>query len=332
MDKERLKKFIPAFVLNAYYKVQYPLHVWPLIVYDAKRFIRFSAKSDSEESLIGLITNNIHSIEKGFTMPDFRMGFGQKRLRELLDQCILYVNKYGTENLQIVEAAKSILDYRKCHEEKSFPLPVDIQNRIESFLVSFPTLSTDSIQLDMQREAFFSKKNSSFLEFSASRRSLRNFTQEPVSVALLEQAVSLAQNAPSACNRQSVRVYLVKTPAKVSEVLKYQGGNRGFGHTVDKLLVVCGYLGNYHDTERNCVYIDGGIFSMNLAYALHYYGVGGCILNWSVTKKRDKKIREILPIRDNEVVIDIIACGNVPQTFKCCRSEKKQLDSILTEL
>lgn len=332
MEKDSLKKCIPAFVLNAYYQVQYPLHVWPLVRYDAKRFIRTSAKSDTEESLIGLITNNIHSIEKGFTMPDFRMGFGQKRLREILEQCILYVNKYGTQNIQIVEAAKSILDYRKCHEEKGFALPEDIQGKIQSFLMSFPDLSTESIQIDMTKEEFFSKKDASFIEFSASRRSTRNFTKEPLDVTLLEKAVALAQNAPSACNRQSPRVYLVKTSEKVQEVLKYQGGNRGFGQTVDKLLIVCGYLGNYHDTERNCVYIDGGIFTMNLAYALHYYGVGGCILNWSVTKVRDKKIREVLPIRDNEVVIDIIACGNVPDSFKLCRSEKKQLESILTEI
>lgn len=332
MNKETLKKYIPAFVLNSYYRIQYPLHVWPLVRYDAKRFIRTSAKLDTEESLIGLITNNIHSIEKGFTMPDFRIGFGQKRLCEVLDQCILYVNKYGTQNIQIAEAAKSILDYQKCHEEKGVALPENIQSKIQSFLKSFPNLSTDSIQIDTTKEDFFSKKNSSFLEFSASRRSSRNFTPEPVDVLLLEKAVALAQNAPSACNRQSPRVYLVKTPEKVQEVLKYQGGNRGFGQTVDKLLIVCGFLGNYHDTERNCVYIDGGIFTMNLAYALHYYGIGGCILNWSVTKVRDKKIREILPIRNNEVVIDIIACGNVPEKFKICRSEKKQLESILTEI
>lgn len=332
MDKETLKKIIPAFVLNAYYRIQYPLHVWPLVRYDAKRFIRFSAKSDTEESLIGLITNNIHSIEKGFTMPDFRMGFGQKRLNEILDQCILYVKKYGTLNVQISEAAKSILDYKKCHEEKGFTLPKEIQSKILTFLRIFPDISTESIQIDMTREDFFSKKDSSFIEFSASRRSSRNFIKKPVDVALLEKSVGLAQNAPSACNRQSPRVYLVKTPEKVQKVLRYQGGNRGFGQTVDKLLIVCGYLGNYHDTERNCVYIDGGIFTMNLAYALHYYGIGCCILNWSVTKIRDKKIREILPIRDNEVVIDILACGNVPESFKLCRSEKKQLKSILTEI
>ena len=332
MNKETFKKFIPMFVLNTYYKIQYPLHVWPLVRYDARRFIRTSAKSDTEESLIGLITNNVHSIEKGFTMPDFRMGFGQKRLREILDQCILYVRKYGTKNVQITEAAKTILDYRKCHEDKSFALPEDIKSKIQTFLMSFPDISTDTIQVDMTKDEFFSKKESSFMEFSASRRSARIFTKEPVAVELIEKAIVLAQNAPSACNRQSPRVYLVKTPAKVQEVLRYQGGNRGFGQTVDKLLVVCGYLGNYHDTERNCVYIDGGIFTLNLSYALHYYGIGSCILNWSVTKLRDKKIREILPIRDNEVVIDIIACGNVPESFKLCRSEKKQLESILTEI
>lgn len=332
MNKEQLKQIIPTWLLNIYYKIQYPIHVWPLVRYDAKRFISFSSKSDTEESLIGLITNNIHSIEKGFTMPDFRMGFGQNKMYEVLDQSLMYVKKYGIENVQILEVAKSVFDYKKCHDELKYSLPEDLEKQIMSFLAFFPGLSTDSIQIDMTREKFFSNSKSDFQRFSASRRSSRNFTKEPVDLSLLKQSIELAQNAPSACNRQSTRIYLVKTPEIVKEVLKYQGGNRGFGQTVDKLIVVCGYLGNYHDTERNCVYIDGGIFTMNLAYALHYYGIGCCILNWSVGNKRDKMIRKILSIRDSEVVIDVIACGNVPQSFKLCRSEKKELSSILSEV
>lgn len=337
MEKETIKKYIPKCILNLYYRLQYPMHVWPLVRYDAKRFIRFSGKNDSEESLAGLITNNMHSIEKGFTMPDFRYGFGQKRLEEVLDQCILYMKRYALEGSDynkalIVAAAKTAYDYKKVHLEAETMIPLSLLNKIDTFLSYFPDLQTDSIQIETTKELFFSYRDADFKTFSNSRRSARNFTDEPIDVETMKKAIALAQNAPSACNRQSPRVYLVESRETIKEVFKYQGGNRGFGQTVDKLIVVCSYLGNYHDTERNCAYIDGGIFTMNLAYALHYYGVGACILNWSATKKRDKKVRKILSVRDSEVIVDLIACGNVPSEFKVCRSEKKELHHILTEV
>lgn len=332
MFKDTIKEHTPSCFLNLYYKLQYPLHVWPLVRYDANRFIRCSGKRDTEESLIGLITNDLHSIEKGFTMPDFRKGFGQKRLLEVLKLCKMYVEKYGVSNIQITEAARSVYDYKKCHENLHYSLPDNLKSSIDNFLSYFPGLETDSIQFDMTKEEYFSKHSNDFEQFSYSRRSCRNFTDEPIDISVMKKAIRLAQNAPSACNRQSPRVYLVSNPIKVKEVLQYQGGNRGFGQTVNKLVVICGYLGNYHDTERNCVYIDSGIFTMNMAYALHYYGIGCCILNWSVDKKRDKKLRNILSVRDGEVIVTILACGNVPDNFKLCRSEKKSLEGVLTEI
>ena len=337
MNKEKIKRIIPQWLLNFYHKIQYPFHVLPLVEYDARRFIKHSAKSDSEESLIGLITNNMHSIEKGFTMPDFRYGFGQTRLKEVLDQCIEYMEKYYDQlndqnNTLIIAAAKTIYDYKTIHLDNHFELPADIVDKIDTFLHFFPGLTTNTRQIEITKDKFFKHCSDDFLSFSNSRRSSRIFTNQPVDIQTLKSAICLAQNAPSACNRQSTRVYLVESKSIIESVFKQQGGNRGFGHTVDKLIVVCGYLGNYHDTERNCVYVDGGIFTMNLVYSLHYYGIGACILNWSAKKKRDKTLRQILPIRDCEVVIDLIACGNVPEVFRLCRSEKKELDQILTEI
>lgn len=107
------------------------------------------------------------------------------------------------------------------------------------------------------------------------------------------------------------------------------GGNRGFGHTVDTLILVCGYLSCYGANERDCVFVDCGIFTLNLTYALHYNEVGTCILNWSVPTENDRKLRTIVRIRDEEMVCSLIACGNIPSEIKLCDSGKKDLSDIV---
>lgn len=66
----------------------------------------------------------------------------------------------------------------------------------------------------------------------------------------LMQAIELAQNAPSACNRQPGRVHLVENDLLKHKILDIQGGNRGFGHMADKVLIVTVELAGYRGTAE----------------------------------------------------------------------------------
>src|SRR5690606_31318797 len=61
------------------------------------------------------------------------------------------------------------------------------------------------------------------------RRSVRQFSDHPVSRELIIEAIRLARLCPSVCNRQTVKVYVYTNPDKRAEVLSFQDGNAGFG-------------------------------------------------------------------------------------------------------
>ena len=81
--------------------------------------------------------------------------------------------------------------------------------------------------------------------------------------------------------------------------------------------------------EHNCVYVDGGIYVMNLLYALHYYHIGACTLNWSVTPDTDHELKKILAIDETEAVVALIAIGHVPNEFKVAASHRLNVSSIM---
>lgn len=327
--KELLRKVIPASLLNCYYDVRKNSQLKKLYDYNRKRFLKYGERNDSEDALMGHLTMAIHGIEKGFTMPDFRLGFGRDRMIKLLDSSEDFIERYGTGNIQLTHLAKVVHDYDLLHKNQHYKLDAILQQKIDHFLSHFDTSFDENIQVDCNREQYFSHSKDDFAQFSNSRHSARNFTDEPVQTELIDKAVLLAQNAPSACNRQAPRVYVVQDKEKIKRVFALHGGNRGFGHTVDKLVLVCGYLPCYNSNERDCVFVDCGIFTMNLAYSLHYYGIGNCILNWSVTSEKDIALRKIVPINNEETVCTLIACGNVPDRFKVCTSGKKTLQQII---
>ena len=318
-----------ASILKPYYYIRRRNYIKSLYNYNFKRFLQYSSRKDSEESLIGSLTKDAHSIEKGLTMGEFRAGFGRDRLLGLLKGCETYINQYGLSNVQIHHIARVVNDYKLCHKSLGFQLDETVCREVDHFLSHFECSTESDIQINCTKNSYFDKNHSDFAEFCKSRHSCRDFDGTSVSMDKIDKAVRLAQSAPSACNRQPARVYVIESKEKIAAVLAFHGGNRGFSEKIDKLIMICGYIPCYNTTERDCVYTDCGIFAMNLAYALHYYEIGACILNWSMDNKKDKECRQVIPVPDEEVICSLIACGNVPATFKVCNSGKKNLESII---
>ena len=160
---------------------------------------------------------------------------------------------------------------------------------------------------------------------------MRNFSQADVDNNDIVKAVELAQETtPTSCNRQSIRLHIVSKKETVKEVLSLHTGNRGFGHLVNKLIVISSEISVYNEVrERNLPYVDCGIYAMNLLYALHYYKIGACALNWSVTVNTDKKLHTLLDIPASEAVGLIIACGMPAPEFKLAVSKRFDVKSIM---
>jgi nitroreductase len=170
-----------------------------------------------------------------------------------------------------------------------------------------------------------------FSEFSKARFSIREFSDEPVPIEKITKAVKTAQKAPSVCNRQSSRVYVLSNRETIDNVFSIHRGNRGFSHLVDKLIIVTSDLAVFYGAgERNQAFIDAGIFSMSLMYGLHNVGLATCPLNWCTSGNNDRRLRRMIKIKDSESIILLLAVGNYRDEFKVAKSTRKPVEEIMS--
>jgi hypothetical protein len=135
--------------------------------------------------------------------------------------------------------------------------------------------------------------------------------------------------APSACNRQSVKCHLFCEAEMVQNILKLQTGNNGFGHMVPQLIVLTSDTTMVGTKEYNDSFTNAGIFAMNLVYALFYYKIGSCILNWSVLPNEDRNLRTLTGISENELICLVIAIGKPTGSFRVALSKRQALVNVL---
>jgi nitroreductase len=170
-------------------------------------------------------------------------------------------------------------------------------------------------------------------KFFLSRSSIREYQPSAVPQTLIDRAIKLAIKTPSVCNRQAWHVYQSTSKATVRRVLSHQSGNRGFGPAAHNLLIIAAdHRAFVHAEERYQHWIDGGMFAMSIIYAFHSLGLASCALNWSQTPGADKRLRKELGLAPSHSVLMMISFGFPEQTNRACRSYRRPLDSVLSQI
>lgn len=295
--------------------------------YDIDRILKHTmpTKKDDINQLIGLIIREYHVIEKGLTMPEPRLGFGKEILMDLIKNCLIFTSKYAHKEEQLMHAISVVIEYELFHEKNNYILDNEIVLMIEKLKFSFSDIEISN-QKEVTQTNYFSNIDSPFPEFSWSRSSVRNYSNENVDINSIIAALDIARSTPSACNRQPWRTYVFDSKNQILSILNLQGGNRGFGHLSNKLIIICSEISMYAPIEeRNGAYVDGGMYAMNLLYALHYKKIAACILNCSFSIEKDKKMRKLSGIKESEVFIAMITCGIAPESFKITNSYRYNL-------
>lgn len=307
--------------------------------YDYERFTRHGSSDRSlplpsqQQAFLLMLT---HSVEKGLAMPAPRPGFGQDKLRILLDRLESYIQENG-DDWASQTGIKAVEAYLAFHSgtpvaASLHPLATRAAALKASSRAWRPDVNGGTIPLRPLRATSRPAAAGSFPidEFLRARHSIRNFRNDDVPQDAIFHAVELAQTAPSVCNRQSGRVHVIPRSSFADQVLELQDGNRGFGNTASHILVITVDLRCFLSIgERNQMWVDGGLFAMTLVYALHGLGVGTCLLNWSADMSRDLRLRQRLSIPEWENVVTMLAIGYVPESAQACVSQRRPLDEVL---
>jgi nitroreductase len=161
------------------------------------------------------------------------------------------------------------------------------------------------------------------------RYSLRNFADSEVDFQKVREAVDLARKAPSACNRQACKAYIINDKNVRNRVAKLHMGVNGFDGQLSTFIIITSDIKCFGGAgERNQAFVDGGLFAMSVLMSLHYKGLGTIPLHWGVEKRTDVKLRRIVGISDSEAVIMLIGIGNYPDEFNVAKSCRRDIKDI----
>lgn len=164
---------------------------------------------------------------------------------------------------------------------------------------------------------------------ATARRSVRWFTSEPVARDLVDRAVEIAAESPTACNRQPYRFEVFDDPASTAKVAAIPMGTDGYEHQIPGLIVVIGNLAAFFDTrDRHLIYVDGCLAAMGLILGLEAQGVNSCCINWPDLPDREADMRRLLGMKPYERVIMLVAYGYADPEALVPFSAKRRVDEI----
>jgi len=301
------------------------------IYQDAALYYKHSMvfKDDTYNKTESRIILHYHSIEKGFLHENFRYKFGKWRIVELIELLKYSHIVEKNKKTQIAAAYLAMVKYYEIHQLNSVDISEFYLQDDFHLFKSLVTLDIGTIK-ENKRNDFFKNNKNDFYDFSKSRSSVRNFTKQHIPFEMIDKVIEIAKTAPSVCNRQPNKVYYVENKGIIENIFEIQGGLTGYSDDVSQLLVLVSDRNYFYSVgERNQLYIDGGLFLMNLLYGLHYYKIGACPAHWGLNFEHDKKIQKLLNLKDSEKVICLIPIGIPKESFYTTLSLRRANNEIL---
>lgn len=309
-------------------RATYYLHDFRVV----RKYMRWHSSERDLKVIESEIFFQYHKIEKGMTMPGPKRFFGMAPVLRTLELLHEWLEQGGSPSEPVFAGAVEAL-YAYRDRVSSLPAlrpdALELLRAVTKFLAHHPgrniALSTPYVPPQVSPEHL-----SMLRELMMARRSIRSYTEKPVPLGALEEAIALAQMSPSACNRQPWRVHVYRERNLIDSLLSLQSGNAGFGHLLNTLLVVTADAKAFFDgSERNEPFVDGGLFSMSLILALQAQGLSSCCLNWCVKPNIDVVAHRVGRIDDSERIIMYLAVGYSEAKTEVPRSVRKSTGKVL---
>lgn len=271
--------------------------------------IKYYASLDNINESCVLLRRNIHRLEKGLIMKPRRDVFGKAFIEETVDAFVLaskqgalkgneseWFNDVLNEYFKVVGSSEEIDTARKKYHEVC--LDNDFINKGENIPYKYNEIEKTDISFQ-QLETLFKQ-----------RRSVRWYQDKEVDIKLINEAVDIATQAPSACNRQPFKFHTIIDKDKVKKVADCAMGTAGFSDNLQTIIAVVGDLSSYpSERDRHVIYIDGSLVTMQLMLALETLGLNTCVINWPDIEAREKKLDGLLNLDMHERTILLLAVG-----------------------
>ena len=292
------------------------------IIHNAK----FIIPNRNIDSIKYEILIDIHCIEKGLGMPEVRLGFGKAHIKKIL----AYIDRKNTNTDDYVYqyCLSVISSYIKFHKENNYDVK-ELENIYKKFAhLNLNVIKSGAYNVVTQPQNSFNV----LAPIIQSRHSVRDFSNKNIDEITLIKAFELSKFAPSACDRQTSKVYYTLEPSKNTQIGNLFPGNNGFRDKVKMYLVITGNIGAFRSDEYGQWFTNVGIYAYCLSLILHSLGIGSCMLQWTTNLKNERELRKILNIPENEQIVLSLAIGYYKNNYKRLVATRKNISDFIIKL
>ncbi len=276
------------------------------------------------------LRRNVHRLEKGILMRPRRDAFAKDYILETVEFYRTAVRRGPQDPVMDASEIQWAHDVLAEYFDV-ITVPDPVVDRARAVFTSLEHSPTDGTikpyeHGDIKRSDVTYEQ---LLTLAHQRRSVRWFLDKPVERDLIDKALLVGRQSPTACNRLPYEYLVFDDPEMVKTVGSIPFGAAGYSHQIPTLIVVKGRLDSYFSPrDRHVIYIDAALASMGFMYALETLGLSSSVINWPDFEPLEAKMAKTLKLAPHERVIMLIAVGYADPTGLVAFSQKKDLDVL----
>ena len=278
------------------------------------------------------LRRNIHRLEKGMSMRPRRPVFAKDYIGETVDfyeTAVRLRDETTNSGIDVAELswAHNVLAHYFEIVDVTDPVVAAQLTRFKQ--VTFEAVTATSRPFARKDGTFSDVSYEQLLALAEQRRSVRWFADRTVPRELIDKALLVGRQSPTACNRLPYEFLVFDDPEQVKKVAAIPNGSAGYRHQIPTVIVVKGNLDSYFSPrDRHVIYIDASLAAMGFMYALESLGLASSVINWPDFEPLEAKMAKTLRLAPQERVIMLIAVGYADPEGIIPFSEKKSLDVL----
>lgn len=280
------------------------------------------------------LRRNIHRLEKGMIMQPRKPVFAKDYIGETVEFYEEAVRQYHSLESSIdhteLEWSRDVLERYFGYVSKEDDKINAAYKRFDATLAVYDHHSSEVKAPFKRKDGATSKvKYDDLLDLAMQRRSVRWFRKKSVPRELIDKALMVGRQSPSACNRLPYEFRIFDDPDMVKKVARIPFGAGGYAHQIPTVIVVTGKLDSYFSPrDRHAIYIDASLAAMSFMLALETLGLSSSVINWPDFEPLEMKMQKTLGLQASDRVVMLIAVGYADPESGIPFSQKKDLDVL----
>ena len=286
--------------------------------------------AESADSIVGSLKIGVHGIEKSLVKANGNNSNLENQCCRLFDRLRALITQYHYPVASdVVREVIGITNLVLSQCDGPYECEA-LRKELDAFVSEFHASASDEhiIRIQNMRASeldFIDAEG--YRSFVKSRHSIREMKNDVVPYDEIREIVELAQICPSACNRQSTKVYYTSN----SETLRKLFPDPAVTKDIYNILIVTVNKSYYSTNEVLQAWIDGGIFLESMVMAMHSHRLGTCLFQCLKNTKRYNQVKEAAGIPENEDIVAFIGYGRLKDEYKVISTHRKEVDEVLVD-